>query len=853
MAPPITDLRAKPAEDTIDRNAAFEIATLGAGLRTTAQDLRYALRGFRKNPTFSVAAILTIAIGVGATAAVFSVANALLLKPLPYRDADRLVILWNTSPGLNIMQDWFSTAQYFDIKNSHHGLEEAAIAIGGNENLTGSGDPERVGTIHVSANLLTMLGARPQLGRLFQPWESDPGHAPTAVLGYGMWVRRFGADPRVLGRSITLNGKVYEVAGVLPRSFTLPREVLPTLGGAEQADVLVPLVLGPGAATNRDHEDYNIIGKLKPGISLAQARAEMDTITATLRHDHPDLYPPNGRLTFAIVPLLEQVVGDTRRPLSVLLAAALGVLLIACANLANLLLSRSVARKQEIAVRAALGAGRARVVRQLMTESALLAVIGGAAGTALAAMAVAGFRAMRPVHVPRLENITFDWRVLAFSLLLSLFSGMLFGIIPAFRSTRFELITALKSVGRNASDAGSLWGRGGALRKILLMAEVALSVILLVGAGLLTRSFAALLDVNPGFNADHVLTLGLTMTGPRYADRQHIADTYRELWTRLDRLPGVTAAGGITSLPLSEMYAWGPITIEGRVLPPGETFINADERIVSGDYFTAMQIPLVSGRLFTREDTPAKPGVAIIDEQIANQFWPGQSPLGKRIRLGSATSHEPFVTIVGAVGRVKQYTLDSDSRIALYLPHLQYPTRDLNVVVRTNGKPESVAGLVTRTVRDLDPTLPVYAVRTMKDRVAASLARRRFAMELLVFFAVVSLTLATLGTFAVIAGLVNQGIPEIGIRMALGANRAQLFRMIVGRGMLLASCGVFAGLMSALALSRFIRSLLFGVLPSDPATYVTVSLVLAVFCLLATGIPAGRAARIDPVRCLHND
>ena len=826
---------------------------LEARLRTTAQDLRYALRGFRKNPTFSLAAILTIALGVGAAAAVFSVANALLLKPLPYRDADRLVILWNTSPGLNITQDWFSTAQYFDIRNGHRGLEEVAIAIGGNENLTGSGEPERVGTIHVSANLLTMLGAQPSLGRLFQTWEDDPGHAPTAVLSYGMWVRRFGADRHVLGRSITLNGKSYEIAGVLPRSFALPREVLPTLGGAEQADVLVPLALGPGAATNRDHEDYNIIAKLKTGTSLAQARAEMDTITATLRHDHPDLYPPNGRLTFAIVPLLEQVVGDTRRPLSVLLAAALGVLLIACANLANLLLSRAVARKQELAVRAALGAGRARVVRQLMTESALLAVIGGAIGTGLAAMAVAGFRSMRPVNVPRLQDIAFDWRVLLFSLLLSLVSGMLFGVIPAFRSTRFDLITALKSLGRSASDAGSLWGRGGSLRKLLLIAEVALSVILLVGAGLLTRSFAALTVVNPGFDAERVLTLGLTMTGPRYTDRQHVADPYRELWTRLARLPGVTAAGGITSLPLSEMYAWGPITIEGQVLPPGENFINADMRIVAGDYFAAMQIPLVSGRLFTQDDNPAKPGVAIIDDSMANQFWPGQSPLGKRIRLGSATSNEPFVTVVGVVGRVKQYTLDSDSRIALYLPHLQYPTRDLNVVVRTSGEPESEAGAVTRTVRDLDPTLPVYAVRSMKDRVAASLARRRFAMELLAFFAVVSLTLAALGTYAVIAGLVSQGIPEIGIRMALGAGRAQVFSMILGRGMLLAVCGVIAGLVSALGLSRLIRSLLFGVVPSDPATYITVSLVLLALALLATGIPSGRAARIDPVRCLHND
>ncbi|HVT99694.1 MAG TPA: ABC transporter permease, partial [Acidobacteriaceae bacterium] len=816
-------------------------------------DLRFALRVFRRNPAFSVAAVLSVAIGVGATVAVFSVVNALLLKPLPYQDPDRLVILWNTSPGLNITQDWFSTAQYFDIKNGHHGLEQVALAIGGNENLTGTGDPERVGTIHVTANLLAMLGVQPHLGRLLQPWEDDPGHAATAVLSYGMWTRRFNADPRVLGKSITLNGKNYEVVGVLPRSFTLPREVLPTLGGAEQSDILIPLVLGPGSATMRDHEDYNIIGKLRPGVSIAQARAEMDTITATLRRDHPDLYPPNGGLTFAIVPLLEQVVGDTRRPLMILLGAAGFVLLIACANLANLWLSRALARRQEIALRTALGANRARVVRQLITECALLGVIGGALGTLFAASAVAVFRSLRPVNVPRVQDIAIDGRVLAFSLLLSLLAGLLFGIVPALRSSRVDLVSALKGGSRTASETGSLWGRGGKLRKLLLVSEVALAVVLLVGAGLLTRSFAALLVVNPGFNADRVLTLGLTMTGRQYTDRQHVVATYRQLWDRLDHIPGVTASGGITSLPLSEMYAWGPITVEGQPLPPGENFINADQRIVAGQYFTAMQIPLLRGRLFTENDNAATPRVVIIDDSMAAQFWPHQDPLGKRIRLGSLTSNAPVLTVVGVVGRIKQYTLDSDSRIALYIPHLQYPTRDLNIVVRSAGAPSSIAGAVTRAVHDLDPNLPVYAVRSMQQRVADSLARRRFAMGLLAFFAVVSLTLAALGTFAVIATLVNQGLPEIGIRIALGATRLHILNMIMIRAMLLAACGVASGLVTAAILSRFMRSLLFGVLPHDPATYLVVSAVLVGVSLVATGIPAGRAARTDPMTSLRSE
>src|SRR5579862_9334700 len=350
------------------------------------QDVRRALRALAAAPGFTVAAILSLAIGIGANTAIFSIVDGLLLRPLPYADAERLVILWNRSPGLNIAEDWFSTAQYFDIKNGHHGLEQVAIAIGGNENLNGEGDPERVGTIHISANLLEMLGIQPGLGRLFLPDEDDPGHAPTAVLSYGMWTRRYNSDKRILGKSILLNGKSYEVVGILPRNFALPREVLPTLGGAKQDDILVPLVYPPGAADNRDHEDYNIIGKLKRSVTIAQARAEMETITAQLRHDHPDLYPPNGGLTFGVVPLLEQVVGDTRRPLMVLLGAAAFVLLIACANLANLLLSRAVARQQEIALRSALGAGRARVVRQLITESTLLAICGGVIGTACATL-----------------------------------------------------------------------------------------------------------------------------------------------------------------------------------------------------------------------------------------------------------------------------------------------------------------------------------------------------------------------------------------------------------------------------------------------------------------------------------
>ena len=820
---------------------------------TTLQDLRFAWRAFRKNPGFGLAAIFSIAIGMGLNVAIFSVINSLLLKPLPYQDPQRLVILWNRSPGLNIAEDWFSTAQYFDIKNGHHGFEQVAIAIGGNENLIGEGNPERVGTIHISSNLLAMIGTRAAMGRLFLPEEDGLGHTATALLSYGTWARRYGSDPRMLGKTIVLDGKPYEVVGVLPRNFSLPREVLPTLGGAEQAEILVPLSLGPEAASDRDHEDYNIIGKLKPGVSIEQARAEMETITARLRQDHPDLYPANGGLTFGIVPLLEQVVGDTRRPLLVLFGAAGFVLLIACANVANLLLSRAVARQREITLRSVLGAGRRRIVRQLLTESIALALCGGVVGALLATLAMAVIHWLRPANVPRVQDIQIDWHVLLFSFLLALFSGLLFGLVPALRLSRIDLNATLKSAGRSASEKGALWGRGRGMRKLLIVSEVAMSLVLLIGAGLLLRSFASLQTVSPGFNADHVLTLGLTMTGHQYKDHQQVLNTYHQLWERLDHLPGVSASGGITSLPLSQMYAWGPITVEGQVLPAGENFINADERIVGGRYFEAMQIPLVQGRLFTEQHTPTTPKVVVIDDYMAAQLWPHQDPLGKRIRLGSLTSNAPLATVVGVVGRVKQYTLDTDSRIALYFPQPQYPVREMNVVLRSSADPAVESASAVQVIHALDPDLPIYSVRTMRARVSESLARRRFSMMLLVFFAVVSLVLAALGTYAVMAYLVNQGAPEIGIRVALGASRYDILGMIVKGGMQITLAGVGIGLLGALLLAGLIRSLLFGVLPTDPVTYVVVSLFLITVSFLATYIPARRAARVDPVTCLRNE
>jgi putative ABC transport system permease protein len=824
-------------------------------MSTLTQDVRYALRAFARSPGFAAVAILSLAIGIGANTAIFSVVSALLLRPLPYHNADRQVILWNTSPGLGIVEDWFSTAQYFDIRNNVRSFESVGIAIGANMNLTGDGEPERVGTVRVSSNLLTLLGARPLVGSLFTAEDDRPGRTGKALLGFGTWARRYGSDPGVVGRSITLNGQTYEIAGVLPGSFSLPREVLPTLGVVEDAEVVLPLPLAANAAEVRNREDYNIIATLAPGSTLEQARSELDTLTARLRREHPDFYPPNGGLTFRALPLKEQAVGRVRLPLVVLVAAVGCVLLIACANVANLLLSRALSRRKEIAVRSALGADRWRIVRQLLTESVLLALAGAALGLFFAFACLEGIRALGTGSVPRLSAIAVDVRVLLFTLAISIVSGLVFGLAPALRLSRLDVTGSLKDADRGSAGTSAVWGRGQNLRRLLVVAELALSVMLLIGAGLLIRSFAHLQQVSPGFSADSVLTLELTMTGRKYNDAETVLQAYRSLWERLARLPGVTAVGGVTALPLSNMMAWGPITVEGRAAPEGEKFINADIRVVGGEYFGAMSIPLLAGRSFTELDTRASPRVVIVDEHMAKQLWPGQDPIGRRIRTGGfdVTPDTPWMTVIGVVGRVKQDSLDGDPRMAYYRYQGQTPSRAMTVAIRGTSDPSALAGAVTQQIRELDPDLPIYRMRTMEDRVSDSLAERRFSMLLLTVFAALALGLAAIGIYGVMAYLVAQGTRELGIRLALGASPANLRALVVRQGMTVAAAGVALGLGGAFVLTRFMRALLFGVRETDPLTFAAIGTMLALVALAASYVPARRASRVDPIVSLRTE
>jgi predicted permease len=795
--------------------------------------------------------VLSLAIGIGANTAIFSITSALLLHPLPYKDADRLVILWNTSPGLGITQDWFSTAQYFDIKNGHHGFEQIALAIGASYNLTGDGEPERVGIVRATSNLLPMLGAKALYGRLFTPEDDHVGGPNIAVLSYGMWARRYGSNPQMVGRQITISSHLYEVVGVLPKSFSLPREVLPMLDGTEQADIMIPMPFTANAAEVRGHEDFNIIATLRPGVTLQQARVEMDTITTRLRQTHPEVYPANGGLTFVILPLLEQVVGNVRHTLWLLLASVACVLLIACVNVANLLLSRAVGRQKEIAVRTAVGASSGRIIRQLLTESVLLAIAGGILGILLAIVSIHWTHVLGPKSVPRLSEVGIRGDAFLFTLLISVVSGILFGLAPALRVAQPNLHLVLKDADRGSAGASAMWGRGNSLRRLLVVTELAISVVVLIVAGLLLRSFIRLQNVSPGFNPHNVLTMELTMSSDKYKDPAVVRATYRQLWERLERLPGVTAAGGNSSLPFSEMLAWGPITVEGRVLSPGETFINADERIVSGHYFQAMQIPLLKGRFFNDQDTADKPSVLMVDEYMAQQLWPNQDPLGKRISFGDLAAKPQWATVVGVVGRIKQDTLDSDSRIALYMPQSQYISRAMNVVLRSNTDPAALASAVNRELRELDHDLPVFRVLTMEQRIAGSLARRRFSTILLGAFASLALALATIGIYGVMSYLVSQGTREIGIRMALGATQQGILRLVVRQGMVLALSGVVIGLFAAFAFTRVVSGFLFGVAATDTLTFAAIAVLLVAVALFASYVPARRAARIDPMISLR--
>lgn len=810
------------------------------------QDLQHGLRTLRKNPGLTLVIIVSLAIGIGANTAIFSVTDALLLRPLPYPDPGRLALLWLRSPGIGIPQDWPSPGQYNDLKTQSHVFENMALAIDDTLALRLQSQVQRIGVIRATSNLLPMLGAKPMLGRIFLPSE-DSGKAATAVLTYGFWKRAFGGDPSILGRTLTLSGEPYTVVGILRHDFVLNREALPTVSGVERAEIYLPLPLSAKDLTNYGSENYNIVARLKRGVTVAQAQADVDIIATRIR----ERFHRDRSFTISVVPMLEQVVGNVRRSVLVLFGAVGLVLLIACANVANLLLARAAGRQKEVAIRSALGAGWQRIVRQLLTESILIGILGGAAGLLVAAGALYVVRTVNPGNIPRVDNISLNPTVLLFTLAIAVLTGVFFGLIPALRAAKVDLSEALKSGGRTSGTGAGLSVGRDKLRGLLVTAEIAISLMLLIGAGLLIRSFVRLLGVSPGFNAEHVMSINTELDDPKYEkDAAARLRFYQDLLPRVRALPGVVSAGGIRVLPLTTAVSWGQILVQGYVPPANQPEVQVDRRAATPEYFETMQIPLLKGRVFAESDTEKSQRVAVVDEKLAKFFWPHASPIGQHIKF-DGSPNAPWLTVVGVVGVVKQYGLDTDTRMVAYFSDTQYPPDGMYIVARTTGEPASLTSAMTDAVHSVDPNVPVFDAATMPELLQRSLARRRFAMIMLGAFAGFALILAAVGVYGVMSYLVTQGTRDIAIRIALGAQRSDVLRIVIVQGMSMAGIGVLVGLIGAFSLSRVMGSLLYGVHATDLLTFAGVALLLSLVAVAACCVPALRAMRVDPMEALR--
>ncbi|HEY6805707.1 MAG TPA: ABC transporter permease [Pyrinomonadaceae bacterium] len=814
-------------------------------MQTLRHDLTYGFRMLLKQPRFTAVAVLSLAIGIGANTAIFSVTNALLLRPLPYKDADRLVILWNRSPGLNVEEDWFSPGQYLDIKAENQVFENVAATIDSSFNLNGKGTPERIEGARVSSSLFKVLGAQPLAGRTFTEEEDEQGQPTVAILSHAFWQRYFGGQSDIVGKSLSINGSPVQIVGIMPRDFLLNKEVMPTVNKISNAEILLSLPMGWGKRTTRSNEDYNIFGRLKPGTTAAQAQADIDRIVGRMKEQYPDNYPPGSGFMISVVPLLQQVVGDVRRPLLILLGAVGFVLLIACANVANLQLARAAVRQREIATRAAVGAGRVRLIRQLLTESVLLSLIGGLLGLLLAIGGLRFLLSLGPDTLPRLGEIGIDARVLGFTFAVSFITGIVFGIFPALRSSRVDLNGVLKDTGRSYSSAGQ-----HRLRNLFVVTEIALSLVLLIGAGLLVRSYDHIQNASPGFNPKNVLSFRLSLPNSKYKGAA-VTTFYKQLLDRIKTVPGVESAGTSYSLPLSSVaFAWGPITVEGYAPKNSADLIISNERFVSPGYFPALGVPLVKGRLFDERDAKDAQQTVIVNENLARRFWPNQDPIGKRLERGDS---EPWRTVVGVVRDTKEFSADKEPPISVYHPHEQIPIGTMFLVVRSTNDASALTSEITKQIQAIDPELPPFEFKTMEQRLADSLTRRRFSTFLLGVFAAVALVLAAIGIYGVMAYSVTQRTQEIGIRMALGAQPGKIMLMVVRHSLLLAICGVVLGLAGAFALTRVMSSLLFGVSTTDALTFAAPPLVLGAIALLAGYFPARRASKVDPTIALRSE
>jgi putative ABC transport system permease protein len=807
---------------------------------TLLQDLRYAVRILRKSPALTLVAVVSLALGIGANTAIFSVVNAILLKALPYNDPDTIVLVWGHIPSDGKDRSQVSATDAADWRNQNTVFEEITTYGGFRPIMTGNGEPERVPGMQVGDGYFKVMKAEPMLGRVFAPEEQEDGKDRVIVLSHGLWQRRFGADPNIVGKTVLLNTRPYTVVGVMPANFhSLPSSLL----SDDRAEYYRPVAEGYDEE-ERASRHLRAIARLKPGVTLEQAQAEMSVIAGRLEKEHPTANTGYGvRLTT----ITEDTVGGLRRTLLLLFGAVAFVLLIACANVANLLLARSAARQKEIAIRAALGAARGRLVRQFLTESVLLSILGGGLGLLLAMWGTGLIESLGSQVTPLLSGIKIDYRVLGFTAAVSLLTGVVFGLAPALHVSRPDLNETLKEGGRS-SGAGS--GRSS-LRGALVVSEVAMALVLLICAGLLIKSVMRLRDVSPGFDPENILTMNVNLPGAKYPKPQTWVAFYDEIIGRIEALPGVQSAGVTSVLPLSSNFDGRGLAVEDRPKPRGEE-ISVDLYIVTPGYLRTMAIPLMKGRPLSAQDAENQPLVALVNETMAEELWPGEDPIGKRIKVpGSQRSPQPWRTVVGVVSDVKQYGLDKKEPMQIYLPEAQYPGSFMTLVVRTSSDPKNLMAAIRNEILAADPDQAVYDIATMEQLLSDSIALRRFSMMLLIIFATLALTLAAVGIYGVISYSVTQRTHEIGIRMALGAGRGDVLKLVISHGMKLALAGIAAGVAASFALTRLMASLLYGVGATDAPVFVSIPVILAGVALGACFVPARRAARVDPMEALR--
>jgi len=818
-------------------------------------DMRYGLRLLRKNPGFTAVAILTLALGVGANTAIFSIVNAVLVRSLPFRDPDRLVRIFFNNPGVGLRDVPFSVPELEDLRNRAGVFEDVSAVGGGSVNLTGAEQPERLEFVVTHPNYFSMLGETPQIGRLFGPQDFALGFAPAAVISDSLWRRSYGADPNVLGRSVRLDNDPYTIIGVLPPGFRHPG---PTISG--NVEVFLTAGFSADPAPNPPARSTRFmpaaIGRLKPGITLEQAQARLTAMAIQIRHDFATDYPAQAQWTIEIQPLQEALVGNVRPMLLVLLGAVILIAFIVSLNIANLLLARASGRQQEMAVRLALGATRERMIRQMLTESMLLSVIGGVAGVMTAVGTLGFILRFVPSNIPRLSEVRIDWVVLAFALLISILTGLVFGLAPALHSAKVAFSSAIREGGR-ASGYSIKTGR---LRDVLIVSELAFAVMLMVGAGLLLRTLRDLLQENPGFNPTHVVTANVWLPIPNNPKADpYIGILYktafnRELLRRMEAIPGIELAATTSDLPttnlsVNDAQAIDALAIEDR---PVESSLDLRaERIrISPDYFKVMQAPLARGRFFTEGDEDGKQPVAIIDETTARKYWATRDPLGRRVRFGQDPT-KPWMTIVGIVKDIKSDGLDIDGVPHIYVSTYQSPNRELTVVLRTSLPAAVLNPQIRHEIQSIDPGLPVFNVASMNDVIDRSLASRRFSADLVGGFAGLALLLASIGIYGLLAYMVGQRSREIGIRMALGARRGDVLRLFLHKGVVLAGIGIVAGVVFSALTASMMASLLYGVHPHDPAVFLLVPLLLLAVAVLASYLPAQRATKVDPMLALR--